>query len=93
MGALDSILDVVGVCVALEVLGIDTIVCSPIAVGHGTVRTAHGELPNPVPAVTALLARAGRSDGRHRHDDGDRHTDRRGPDDRAGRAASERSRR
>lgn len=57
VGALDSIIDVVGVCVALEVLGIDTIVCSPIAVGHGTVRTDHGELPNPVPAVTALLAR------------------------------------
>ncbi len=58
VGALDSIIDVVGVCVALEVLGIDFIVCSPIAVGHGTVRTPHGELPNPVPAVTALLARA-----------------------------------
>ncbi|HEX4983831.1 MAG TPA: nickel pincer cofactor biosynthesis protein LarC [Ilumatobacteraceae bacterium] len=59
VGALDSIVDVVGVCVALEVLGVDSVVCSPIAVGHGTVRTAHGELPNPVPAVTALLARAG----------------------------------
>ena len=58
VGALDSIIDVVGVCVALEVLGVDSIVCSPIAVGHGTVRTQHGELPNPVPAVTALLARA-----------------------------------
>jgi uncharacterized protein (TIGR00299 family) protein len=58
VGALDSIIDVVGVCVALEVLGVDSVVCSPIAVGHGTVRTQHGDLPNPVPAVTALLARA-----------------------------------
>jgi hypothetical protein len=58
VGALDSIIDVVGVCLALEGLGVDSIVCSPIAVGHGTVRTQHGELPNPVPAVTALLARA-----------------------------------
>jgi uncharacterized protein (TIGR00299 family) protein len=58
VGALDSIIDVVGVCIALEILGIDSIVCSPIAVGHGTVSTQHGELPNPVPAVTALLARA-----------------------------------
>lgn len=59
VGALDSIIDVVGVCAALEILGVDSIACSPIAVGHGTVRTMHGELPNPVPAVTALLARAG----------------------------------
>jgi uncharacterized protein (TIGR00299 family) protein len=59
VGALDSIIDVVGVCAALDVLAVDSIVCSPIAVGHGSVRTAHGELPNPVPAVIALLARAG----------------------------------
>jgi pyridinium-3,5-bisthiocarboxylic acid mononucleotide nickel chelatase len=59
VGALDSILDVVGVCAALHDLAIEHIAYSPIAVGHGTVRTAHGTLPNPVPAVGRLLARAG----------------------------------
>lgn len=59
VGALDSILDVVGVCAALHSLGIELITYSPIAVGHGTVHTAHGTLPNPVPAVSYLLAEAG----------------------------------
>ena len=57
VGSVDAIVDIVGSCAALEVLGIDRIVCSPIAVGRGTVHAAHGELPNPAPAVTGLLAR------------------------------------
>lgn len=59
VGALDSVLDVIGVCAALHDLGVDRVTYSPIAVGHGTVDTAHGRLPNPVPAVTRLLAAAG----------------------------------
>ncbi|MDQ3470252.1 MAG: nickel pincer cofactor biosynthesis protein LarC, partial [Actinomycetota bacterium] len=56
VGALDALVDVVGVCAALHDLGIATVHSSPIAIGHGTVRAAHGELPNPPPAVARLLA-------------------------------------
>jgi len=59
VGALDSIIDVVGACAALESLGITEIRCSPVAVGTGTVRSAHGLIPNPAPATVALLRDAG----------------------------------
>lgn len=59
VGSVDAIVDVVGTCAALEVLGIDRVVCSPITVGQGTVQAAHGEIPNPAPAVVELLARRG----------------------------------
>jgi uncharacterized protein (TIGR00299 family) protein len=58
VGSLDAIVDIVGSCAALESLGIDRIECSPITVGQGTIRAAHGVLPNPSPAVVELLARA-----------------------------------
>jgi pyridinium-3,5-bisthiocarboxylic acid mononucleotide nickel chelatase len=57
VGSLDAIVDVIGVCAALEDLGVDAVYCSPIAQGLGTVRADHGILPNPVPAVVGLLAR------------------------------------
>ena len=56
VGAVDSIIDIVGACAALEVLGIDTVSCGPVGTGHGTVRTQHGELPNPAPATVSLAA-------------------------------------
>lgn len=55
VGGIDAIVDVVGSCAALEVLDVDTISCSPVAVGLGMVRAAHGIIPNPAPAVVELL--------------------------------------
>jgi len=56
VGALDAIVDVVGVAAALHYLGVERLVAGPIAVGHGVVHAAHGDLPNPAPAVARLLA-------------------------------------
>ncbi len=55
VGGLDAIVDIVGVCAALEVLEVDRVWASDIATGTGMVRSAHGMLPNPAPAVVALL--------------------------------------
>jgi hypothetical protein len=55
VGGIDAIVDVVGTCAALEVLGVDAVASSPVANGIGMVRTAHGLMPNPPPAVTELL--------------------------------------
>ena len=55
VGGVDAIIDVVGSCAALEVLGVDTVWSSPVANGMGMVRSAHGMLPVPAPAVVELL--------------------------------------
>ncbi len=55
VGALDSILDILGACLLLEQLHVDRIVATPLPLGGGTVKTAHGLLPVPVPAVRELL--------------------------------------
>ena len=56
VGALDAVADVAGVCYALYLLRPDRIVASPVHVGSGTVRCAHGIMPVPAPATAALLA-------------------------------------
>jgi uncharacterized protein (TIGR00299 family) protein len=55
VGGIDAIIDVVGTCAALELLGVDEICASAVANGIGMVRNAHGLMPNPVPAVVELL--------------------------------------
>jgi uncharacterized protein (TIGR00299 family) protein len=55
VGALDSIADVVGVAAGFVHLDLDELVCSPVALGGGSVRIAHGRVGVPVPAVVELL--------------------------------------
>ena len=54
VGAWDSIADVVGVCAGLDLLGVTQVLAGPVAVGHGTIGSAHGQIPVPVPAVLEL---------------------------------------
>lgn len=56
VGALDAVADVAGVCYALYLLAPERIVVSPIYVGSGTVRCAHGVIPVPAPATANLLS-------------------------------------
>lgn len=55
VGSLDALADVTGVCLAMSLLAPEQVVCSPIHVGSGQVRCAHGILPVPAPATALLL--------------------------------------
>jgi pyridinium-3,5-bisthiocarboxylic acid mononucleotide nickel chelatase len=58
VGAVDAMVDIVCAAVGSEALGVDEIVCSPLNVGGGTVKCAHGTFPVPAPATVELLKEA-----------------------------------
>jgi pyridinium-3,5-bisthiocarboxylic acid mononucleotide nickel chelatase len=55
IGQIDAILDVAGVCFALEQLGVEQVTCSAYPVGRGSISMHHGHYPNPPPATTELM--------------------------------------
>lgn len=75
VGAVDTILDICGVCLLLTKRNIEKIISSPLPMGNGTVKCAHGVMPLPAPAVAELLKGAkvissdieGENGNSHRH--------------------------
>ena len=57
LGAIDTIIDIVGVCIALEVLDINQVYTSPLPLTRGHIRMAHGLLPLPAPATLEILSK------------------------------------
>jgi uncharacterized protein (TIGR00299 family) protein len=55
VGQIDAVLDVAGVCVALDLLGVERLMCSPFPLGRGSISMHHGHYPNPPPATAELL--------------------------------------
>lgn len=55
VGAVDAIIDIVSCCLIIETLKVDRIISSPVALGKGSIKSAHGVLPVPVPATVNLL--------------------------------------
>jgi pyridinium-3,5-bisthiocarboxylic acid mononucleotide nickel chelatase len=55
LGDPDTLVDIVAACTAIDTLGLTAVTCGPVALGGGTVRSDHGRLPVPAPAVAALL--------------------------------------
>lgn len=55
VGAVDSIVDIVGAAICFQYLNVDRILCSPVQLGGGFVKCAHGLIPVPAPAVSELL--------------------------------------
>jgi uncharacterized protein (TIGR00299 family) protein len=55
-GAIDAIIDIVGVAIGLDKLGIEEVYCSPLPFGYGPIKSSHGILPNPAPATVELLS-------------------------------------
>jgi len=55
VGAVDSIIDIVGSCLGFHWLGVEEVYCSKVPIAHGEIETRHGRLPNPGPAALGLL--------------------------------------
>ena len=55
VGAVDSIIDIVGGAIALNLLGVEQVLCAPLPLGQGNIRTDHGTYPLPAPATLEVL--------------------------------------